>query len=253
MRILLSNDDGIHAPGMAVLERIAATLSDDVWVVAPSKDASGTARSLTLTRPLRLQRFGERRWAVNGTPSDAVMMALAELMKDTPPDLILSGVNRGGNLAEDCFYSGTVAAAMEGALAGVPSVALSQVYRKGGGQDVSFACAEGWAERVLAPILAAPLAHRTLLNVNFPPLAPDAVRGIRVCAQGLRDYDRVRFDRREDPRGFPYYWLALGRVAHVPGIASDLDAIEDGFVSVTPLHLDLTHAPSLAALGQAYG
>ena len=257
MRILLSNDDGIHAPGMAALERVAATLADEVWVVAPSKDQSGTARSLTLTRPLRLHRFGERRFAVNGTPSDAVMMALAELMKDAPPDLILSGINRGGNLAEDVFYSGTVAAAMEGALAGIPAIALSQRYPAGGGGitdkgGMSFACAEAWAERVLAPLLAAPLAPRTLVNVNFPAVAADAVRGIRVVAQGLRDYGRVRFDRRTDPRGFPYYWLALGRQEHVPGIASDLDAVEEGYISVTPLHLDLTHPPSLAMLAQAY-
>ena len=253
MRILLSNDDGIHAPGMAVLERIAATMADEVWVVAPGKDQSGTARSLTLTRPLRLHQFGERRFAVNGTPSDAVMMALAEIMKDAAPDLILSGINRGGNLAEDVFYSGTVAAAMEGALAGIPSIALSQRYPAGGGgAAVSFACAEAWAARVLAPLLAAPLAPRTLVNVNFPPVAAEAVKGIRVVAQGLRDYGRVGFDRRTDPRGFPYYWLALGRQAHVPGVSGDLDAVEEGYVAVTPLHLDLTHAASLAMLGAMY-
>ena len=126
MRILLTNDDGIDAPGFAVLEAIAAAMSDDVWVVAPSEEQSGTGHSLTLSRPVRLRRLGERRFAVVGTPTDAVMLAVAHVMKDSPPDLILSGVNRGANLAEDVTYSGTVSAAMEGALAGVRSIALSQ-------------------------------------------------------------------------------------------------------------------------------
>ena len=253
MRILLSNDDGIHAPGMAVLEAIAGRLSDDVTVVAPIEEQSGTGRALTLTRPVRLRRFGDRRWAVTGTPSDAVMMALAEVMKGAPPDLILSGVNRGGNLGEDVFYSGTVAAAMEGALAGIRSIALSQLYpAEEAGGKVSFACAQGWAERALAPLLAAEWAPRSLVNINFPPLAPDAVKGIRVVPQGLRDYGRVRFDKRRDPRGFDYYWLAMGRIAQTPGHSTDLEAVEDGYVAVTPLHLDLTHRASLARLAEAY-
>lgn len=253
MRILLSNDDGIHAPGMAVLERIAATLSDDVTVVAPLDEQSGTGRSLTLTRPVRLRRFGDKRFAVTGTPTDAVMMALAEVMKGGPPDLVLSGVNRGGNLGEDVLYSGTVAAAMEGALAGIPSIALSQRYgEEGPGGAVSFACAEAWGERVLRPLVNAPFAPRTLVNINFPPLDPDAVKGVRVVAQGLRDYGRVRFDKRRDPRGFSYYWLAMGRVSQTAGHTTDLEAIEDGYISVTPLHLDLTHRASVATLERLY-
>lgn len=253
MRILLSNDDGIHAPGMAVLERIAATLSDDVTVVAPLEEQSGTGRSLTLTRPVRLHRFGEKRWAVSGTPTDAVMMALAEVMKDAPPDLVLSGVNRGGNLGEDVFYSGTVAAAMEAALAGIPAIALSQKYgAEGPSGDVSFAAAEGWGERVLRPLIAHRGAARTLVNVNFPPLAAGAVKGVRVVAQGLRDYGRARFDKRRDPRGFDYYWLAMGRLPHTAGGATDLEAVEQGFITVTPLHLDLTHAASMTALEALY-
>ena len=127
MRILLTNDDGYHAPGLKVLEAIAATLSDDIWVVAPADEQSGAGHSLTLSRPIRVRKHGEKRYAVAGTPTDAVMMALAKIMKDSPPDLILSGVNRGANLAEDVTYSGTVSAAMEGALAGVRSIALSQL------------------------------------------------------------------------------------------------------------------------------
>src|SRR5688572_10642134 len=132
MRILLTNDDGIDARGLALLERVARDLSDDVWVVAPSEEQSGTGHSLTLTQPVRLRRHGDKRFSVSGTPTDAVMMALAHIMKDEQPDLILSGINRGANLAEDVTYSGTVSAAMEGALAGVPSIALSQAYARQG-------------------------------------------------------------------------------------------------------------------------
>ena len=253
MRILLSNDDGIHAPGLAVLERIARTLSDDITIVAPIEEQSGKGRSLTLTEPVRLRDFGEKRWAVTGTPTDAVMIALAEIMKDARPDLILSGVNRGANLGEDVSYSGTVAAAMEGAQAGIRSIALSQRYAHvGAGEDVSFAAAEAWGERVLRPLLDAPLGHRTLVNVNFPPLAPEEVKGVRVVAQGLRDYGRLKLDKRKDPRGFDYYWLGLGRVPHTPMEATDLEAIEQGFVTVTPLHLDLTHYASLVMLNEKF-
>jgi 5'-nucleotidase len=254
MRILLSNDDGYHAPGLAVLEKIAAELSDDVWIVAPAEEQSGTGRSLTLTRPLRVRRFGEKRFAVTGTPTDAVMIALAELMTDGPPDLILSGVNRGGNLAEDVMYSGTVSAAMEGALAGIRSVALSQRYGAiEPGDDVSFAHAEEWGARVLRPLLAHEWAPRSMVNINFP--APDAgpVKGVKVVPQGLRDYGRVRFDARTDPRGFPYYWLALGSIAPPKEEETDLWAVSAGHVTVTPLHLDLTHHRALAGLTEVFG
>ena len=253
MRILLSNDDGIHARGMAVLEALARTLSDDVTVVAPLEEQSGKGRSLTLTEPVRVRSFGDKRYAVTGTPTDAVMVALAEIMKDAKPDLILSGVNRGANLGEDVSYSGTVAAAMEGALAGIPAIALSQRYALASpGDRVSFATAEAWGERVLRPLVASEWAPRTLVNVNFPPIEPDAVRGIRVVGQGLRDYGRLKLDKRVDPRGFPYYWLGLGKVPFSPVVDTDLEAIEHGYVTVTPLHLDLTHRDSLERLGALY-
>ena len=253
MRILLTNDDGYHARGLGVLERIARTLSDDITIVAPTEEQSGKSRSLTLTAPLRLRRFGDQRFAVSGTPTDAVMIALASIMKDAPPDLILSGVNRGANLGEDVSYSGTVAAAMEGAHAGIRSVALSQRYPdQGMGDRVDFAAAEAWGERVLRPLLDAPLVPRTMININFPPIAADAVKGVKIVSQGLRDYGRLRLDQRTDPRGYDYYWLALGRVPHTPAAATDLEAIEQGFITVTPLHLDLTHRDSLDMLSVAY-
>lgn len=253
MRILVTNDDGYHAPGLAVLEELAAAFSDDVWVVAPTEEQSGAGHSLTLTRPLRIRRFEDRRYAVSGTPTDAVMMALAKIMKDCPPDLILSGVNRGANLAEDVTYSGTVSAAMEGALAGVRSIALSQVYaREGMGDSVPFEAARAWGERVLAPLMTLDWAPRTLVNVNFPALPADQVKGVRVVTQGLRDYGRLRIVSNRDPRGYEYHWFALGPVIHTPAHSTDLEAIQDGYVAVTPLHLDLTHQPSLNALEAAY-
>ncbi|GGB33206.1 5'-nucleotidase SurE [Sphingomonas metalli] len=253
MRILITNDDGYHAPGLKVAERIAAAFSDDVWVVAPADEQSGAGHSLTLTRPLRIRRFAEKRFAVSGTPTDAVMMAVAKIMKDSPPDLILSGVNRGANLAEDVTYSGTVSAAMEGALAGIRSIAMSQVYdREGMGDAVPFSVAEAWGERVLRPLIDAPLAPRTLVNINFPAVPADRVRGVRVVGQGLRDYGRLRIVSNVDPRGYEYHWFALGQMPHDPVVDTDLEAVGEGFVSVTPLHLDLTHQASLAMLGKAY-
>jgi 5'-nucleotidase len=254
MRILLTNDDGVNATGLRVLEQIASAFSDDIWIVAPSEEQSGAGHSLTLSRPIRLRKLGERRFCVTGTPTDAVMMGLAHILADAKPDLILSGVNRGANLGEDVTYSGTVSAAMEGALAGIPSIALSQNYaREGMGDTVPFAAAEAWAEQVLAPLIAAPFAPKTLVNVNFPALPPGEVKGVRVVRQGIRDYGRLRIDKRTDPRGYDYYWFGLRPIPHTPGHATDLEAIADGYVAVTPLHLDLTHEPSLARLGALYG
>jgi 5'-nucleotidase len=253
MRILLTNDDGVNARGLKVLERIAAAFSDDVWIVAPAEEQSGAGHSLTLTTPVRVRKLGERRFGVVGTPTDAVMMGLAEIMRDAPPDLVLSGVNRGANLGEDVTYSGTVSAAMESALAGIPSIALSQSYaRQGMGDTVPFAAAEAWAERVLRPLIETPMAPRTLVNVNFPALPASEVRGVRVVRQGLRDYGRLQIDRRTDPRGYDYFWFALGPMIETPGHMTDLEAIADGYVSVTPLHLDLTHEASLEQLMDVY-
>ncbi len=252
MRILLTNDDGIHAPGLAVLERMAARFSDDVWICAPTEEQSGAGHSLTLNRPVRLKQHDARRFSVSGTPTDAVTMALKKLLPG-PPDVILSGVNRGANLGDDVTYSGTVSAAFEGALAGVRSIALSQVYaREGAGDEVPFEAAEIWGERVLAPLLDAPFAPRTLVNINFPPVAAEKVRGIRVVRQGFHDYARGSVVEGKDPRGFHYYWFGLHGIEHTPGHATDLEAIADGYVAVTPLQLDFTHEDSLAALKERF-
>lgn len=252
MRILLTNDDGIFAPGLTVLERIAARFSDDIWICAPAEEQSGAGHSLTLSRPVRLRQHDARRFSVSGTPTDSVMMALREVMPGKP-DLILSGVNRGANLGDDVTYSGTVSAAIEGALAGIRSIALSQVYaQEGMGDTVPFAAAEAWGERVIEPLLGVPFAERTLVNVNFPAIAPDAVKGIRVVRQGFHDYARGSVVEGTDPRGYRYFWFGLHGIEHTPGHATDLEAIQDGYVSVTPLQLDLTHDASLAAMAERF-
>jgi 5'-nucleotidase len=252
MRILCTNDDGIHAPGLAVLERIARQFSDDVWTVAPSEENSGAGHSLTLTRPVRLRKHDERRFSVTGTPTDSVMMALRKVLP-SPPDLILSGVNRGANLGDDVTYSGTVSAALEGALAGVRSIAMSQVYaREGMADSVPFGAAEAWGARALEPLLGLPLPPRTLVNVNFPALPPEEIKGIRAVRQGFHDYARGSVVEGKDPRGYRYYWFGLHGIEHTPGHQTDLEAIQDGYVSVTPLQLDLTHEASLSALAARF-
>ncbi len=253
MRILLTNDDGIHAPGLDVLEALARQFSDDIWIVAPAEEQSGAGHSLTLSRPVRLRQHSERRFSVSGTPTDSVMMALREVMP-SPPDVILSGVNRGANLGDDVTYSGTVSAAIEGALAGIRSIALSQVYAaEGMGDNVPFAAAREWGAKVLAPLLDVPLPPRTLVNVNFPALLPEEIQGIRVVRQGFHDYARGSVVEGLDPRGYRYFWFGLHGIEHTPGNATDLEAIADGFISVTPLQLDLTHNASLAELAGRFG
>ena len=254
MRILLTNDDGVAAPGLKVLETLARKFSDDVWIVAPADENSGAGHSLTLSKPVRVRQHGPKHYSVAGTPTDSVMMAVGVVMQDHKPDLILSGINRGANLGDDVTYSGTVSAAMEGTLAGIKSIALSQVYSKEGmGDTVPFAAAEIWGERVMAPLLAMDFAPRTLMNINFPALEPDAVKGIRSVRQGFHDYGRGSIVKGTDPRGYDYYWFGLHGIEHTPGHDTDLEAIDAGFISVTPLQLDLTHHQSLAQLQNVYG
>ena len=249
MRILLTNDDGIHAAGLALLEKVAAKLSDDVWVCAPTEEQSGAGHSLTLHMPVRLREHGERRYSVTGTPTDAINLALRKLFTDRKPDLVISGINNGENLADDVTYSGTISAAMEGALAGIKAIALSQALRDAGH---GFAAAEAWAEKVLRPLLTVPIARRTVINVNFPALAPEAVRGIRVVRQGFHDYARGSLVEGVDPRGRPYFWFGLEDVEHTLDHGTDLEAVNDGFIAVTPLHVDLTHHASIGILAEGF-
>ncbi|MGE0845690.1 MAG: 5'/3'-nucleotidase SurE [Flavobacteriaceae bacterium] len=240
MRILVTNDDGIHAPGLKVLERIALELSQDVWIVAPETDQSGASHSLTLNNPLRLRQVSERRYAVQGTPTDCVIMGVRHILLEDPPDLVLSGVNRGQNLADDVTYSGTIAGAFEGALLGVRSIALSQAYNFGEGQEIRWETAEAHGPETIRKLLTVMDDPGVVMNVNFPNCDPGDVAGTEVTRQGKRDQNLLYLDGRKDGRGNPYYWLGFARKLSNPPQGSDLRAVYDGRISVTPLALDLT-------------
>jgi 5'-nucleotidase len=252
MRILVTNDDGIHAEGLAVLEQIARQLSDDVWVVAPETDQSGVAHSLSLSNPLRLRQIEEKRFAVQGTPTDCVIMAVRSVMAEMKPDLVLSGVNRGQNVAEDVTYSGTIAAAMEGTLLGIPSIAVSQAYMAGDRTKIICETAEAHAPGIIRTILEEGLRPGSLINVNFPNRSPDQVRGIRVTAQGRRDQEILTIDPRHDGRGNPYYWIAFVRNRHRIENGTDLWALAEGYVSVTPLEINMTDEPTMTRLAAVF-
>ena len=239
MRILVTNDDGIHAPGLKSLERIARALSDDVWVVAPETDQSGSSHSLSLNDPLRLREVTDRHFAVRGTPSDSVIMGVRHVL-DGPPDLVLSGVNRGQNIAEDVAYSGTIAGAFEGSMIGIRSVALSQAYGFGEKKHVRWETAEHHGPDVLRRILDADLPTDVVANVNFPDIAPDEVKGVEITVQGRRDQAMLDIEGRRDGRGNPYYWLTFSRQPSQPAAGTDLWAVYGGLISITPLRLDFT-------------
>ena len=248
MRILVTNDDGIHSPGLSVTEKIARELSDDVWVVAPENEQSGASHSLTLTTPLRLRQMDERRFAVSGTPTDCVMMACLHILKAQPPTLILSGVNWGSNLADDVTYSGTIAGAMEGCALGIPSIALSQCYEEGDRHTIDWSAGEAHGANVIRNLVAAGWPKGTLINVNFPACAAAEVKGVKVVPQGKYDVQSTEIEERTDVRQRAYYWIGLRRREAVPPADSDLGAVYGGFISVTPLHLNLTEPTVLGTL-----
>lgn len=238
-RILISNDDGVEAEGIAVLERIARTLSDDVWVVAPAHENSGAGHSLSLHEPIRYRQVGERRWAVTGTPTDAVLVGVMEVLKDKRPGLVLSGINRGSNLAEDVTYSGTVSAAMEATLIDIPAIALSNTLGEGG---IDWATPEKYTADIIRTLAQLPnWPTGTLMNVNFPALPPEKVRGVKACPHGRRVLTD-NLDRRVDPHGRPYIWIGGQRTEpYCDTPTADYRQILDGWITVTPLNLDLTH------------
>lgn len=250
MRILITNDDGIHAEGLAVLERIAATLSDDVWVVAPETDQSGLAHSLTLNDPLRLREIGEKRFALRGTPTDCVIMAATHVMPEKP-DLVLSGVNSGQNLADDVTYSGTVAGAMEGTLLGIRSIAVSQAYNfEDQRRVVPWDVVETLAPDLLRKLIEVDMDPGTFLNVNFPHCPVDQVKGTMVTHQGKLLHG-LFVEERKDGRGIPYFWIRFGRSPIEAPEGSDITALRSNYVSVTPLKLDLTAHQVAARLEEA--
>lgn len=247
MRILLTNDDGIHAPGLRVLEAIARELSDDIWIAAPEVEQSGQSRALTLTSPLRARQIEAQSWAVSGTPSDCVLLALDRFMEG-PPDLILSGVNRGQNMGEDTSFSGTIAAAMFGMQHGVRSLALSQATNFRARGSCPWETAEAWGAKVIKPLIDRGWPEDAIMNINFPDRAPDDVEGVQYTRQGERDHPQLITEEREDLRGNSYYLLGYSGKLSNPAQGTDLRAIYDGYISVSPLHVDLTHSDFLKTM-----
>lgn len=249
MRILITNDDGIHAKGLEILKAIALGLSPDVWTVAPETNQSGTSHSLTLHSPLRLRKIDDRTYAVAGTPTDCVIMAVRHLMLDEPPTLILSGINHGSNLADDVTYSGTIAAAMEGATLGIRSIALSLMMGfEEGSRRAIWDTPLAHAPSLISKLITEKWRPGSLLNVNFPDVEPGDVAGIAVTRQGVRDAALLNIDSRTDPWGTPYFWFGFERRKSTLVEGTDLAAIAENKISVTPLSLDLTDAAALLAL-----
>jgi len=242
MRILCTNDDGIHAPGLKIVEQIARALSDDVWIVAPELDQSGVSHSLSLNDPLRLREVGPRHFAVRGTPTDCVIMGARHILGETKPDVVLSGVNKGRNVAEDVVYSGTIAGALEGTILGLPSFALSQEFSIETRERPLWDTALQFGPPIIRKVIDAGIPKDTVINVNFPACAPEQVAGIRVTRQGKRNLGFLRIDERSDGRGNPYFWIGFERAAmkDTPAAGSDLAALAARYVSVTPLRLDRT-------------
>jgi 5'-nucleotidase len=235
-RILLSNDDGIASEGLRVLYESVSGLGE-VFVVAPDREQSAAGHSLSLYRPLRIDPAGEGWFSVDGTPTDCVNLALNGLMKDRRPDILLSGINKGGNLGDDITYSGTVAAAMEATLLGVPSVAISLVHENG--EIPNFDFAGSFARRIAGKVLDQGLREGVLLNVNVPNISEKDCQGVRVTHQGKRVYGNAVVEKI-DPRGREYYWIGGNSLSWVKEAGTDFDAVANGCVSITPIRLDLT-------------
>ncbi|MEA2939018.1 MAG: 5/3-nucleotidase [Alphaproteobacteria bacterium] len=254
MRILVTNDDGIHSEGLDVCAEIARTLSDDVWVVAPEYDQSGVSHSLSLNDPLRLRTVGERRFAVKGTPTDCVIMGAKHILKDRPPDLVLAGVNRGRNAGEDVIYSGTVAGAVEGTILGIPSIALSQSYASRSGEPPHWDTGLTYGPDLIRRALKAGIPRDVLINVNFPNCQPNQVKGIAVAAQGRNRQERLQIDARQDGRGNAYYWITYVRMrGPPPQDGTDISALADNRITVTPLRFDMTDEPFMTRLAELFG
>jgi len=254
VRILLTNDDGIAAEGLACLERIAAALSDDVWVVAPELEQSGASRAITFTDPVRVRKLGPRRFAVSGTPTDCVVLAITNLIEGQRPDLVLSGVNRGANMGEDISMSGTVAGALEGMVLGIPSMALSQQADYTRVEHVArFETAEAHAPGVVQRLLELGWPKGVVINLNFPDRPPEEVAAVEVTRQGFRDMHDLHGVQRTDLRGRAYYWMGFSGRTDSLIEGTDLAALAKGHISVTPLHIDLTHMQTVHELKGSLG
>ena len=235
-RILVTNDDGIHSPGIIALAEALEAVGD-VLVVAPAHEMSAASHSLTLTRPLRIDEIDSRHYSVDGTPTDCVTLAMNHILKDAPPDLVVSGINKGGNLGDDVTYSGTVAGALEASIYGLPGIAVSLVQRT----DFDFQHAAEFAAELARRVLGDGLPSGTLLNVNVPP---GQIRGVRVTRQGTKII-RPNVIEGTDPRQRKYYWIGEESLVWNEEAGTDYEALRHGFVSVTPLRTDLTDYSAL--------
>jgi 5'-nucleotidase len=243
MRILVTNDDGINAPGLHALREIAqkvAGAEGEVWVSAPETNQSGTGHSLSLNEPIRMREVSERVYAVRGTPTDSVLMGVHHVLRSEMPDLVLSGVNRGANLAEDVTYSGTVAGAFEGTQLGIRSIALSLAYGFETESSPRWETAIAHGPGLIRRLLAVDWPQGVLMNVNFPDCGPDDVRGLDITEQGRRDINPLGVEERHDTWGNPYYWLGFARRRSNPSEGTDLWSVYNGRISVTPLSMNLT-------------
>ena len=249
-RILLVNDDGIDAEGLAVGRRIAQSLCDDVWVVAPNRERSGSGCSLSFQDPIRLEQRDEQTFSIDGTPVDCVMVALHHLMIDKKPDLIISGVNHGQNIAEDLIYSGTVSGAMQGLIADCFSVALSQAFGMSGKPQLQWETAEHYAPKIIKTMVET--QTKGAFNINFPDRTIGDVEGVAMTHQGRREFPLLRMIARTDPRNRPYYWMGFNRHLFVPEEGSDIHAVYGGKISITPLQLNWTDSEKLAHLNSAF-
>jgi 5'-nucleotidase len=254
MRILLTNDDGIHAEGLQVLRRIALQLSDDVWTVAPEFEMSGASRALTISEPIRVRKLDERTFAVTGTPTDCTLMGVRQLIEGPAPDLVLSGVNRGHNIADDVTLSGTVAGAIEGMALGIPSIALSQALSYFHDEVRAYwETAETFGPGLIQRLLEIGWPDDVVLNVNFPARPPEEVKAVEVTRQGKRDLHIRHFEKRTDMRGRDYYWMGFNQTPSRPEEGADIKAVIEGRISVTPLHIDMTHRETLHKLHGVLG
>lgn len=249
-RVLIVNDDGIDAPGILLLEEIVREFTDDVWVVAPDEERSGAGHSMSLSYPVRLKQRDERHFAVKGTPTDCALLGVYELLGDRKPDILLSGINRGPNLAEDITYSGTASAAMEGAMLGIPSVALSQIITYN--SEVHWATARKYAPQVIRQLLDVEWRQGLLFNVNFPNCPPEDVTGVRVTRLGMRPTSPFRPVARVDERHVPYWWIKINFPEGGETEDNDLGAALARQVSVTPLQLDMTAHELLPELRERF-
>ena len=246
-RIMISNDDSIHAEGIKVMEEIVSAITPNVWVVAPETQMSAAGHSLTIHMPLRIKQYDKRHYSVSGTPTDSVLLGVKQVMKEIKPDLVLTGINHGQNTADDVTYSGTIAAAIEATLMGIPAIACSQDYDEMGGKP-DWSIARDYLPRILEGFTGKTIDNHTLMSVNFPRKVQGVIPEIRAVPQGHYSMSDQEMNELTDPRGRPYFWIGPPPPRADEDITNDIGALKAGHVTITPLSLNLTHHPAMEVL-----